>query len=408
MSLHSLSLHLVKFLMSTIVLSLLLSPALKTGFEIEIYYLTIALSLLIVPFAFYTDFKLEFILFILIILISVMLNLFKLNTIPTGFYEMFFIIVIQPIVAYIACYLNNNETYYINLVSKLTILSFIGSIYFYLAILGLVPDFNGIFLPEFTMISGESLVIRNTSIYTNSLVASGIGLLHLTSSAFMYYKTRKFIYLFLFIAALFVVFSCLSRRGFIPAFMVCFALYNIFTSKGKLSLILISFAFIGISFIYLNSYLSLMFERLASVFDFGGSDASNISRLYLIREGLLISLMNPLGTGLGTLSSVGKSVETLANSVAFISVTESFYVGIIGELGIIFIIPLLILIIKYGYEISREYRIYFLFPFMIESIMGLSLLNPAISFIFMIVLFSYITNHKKNNSLFRTNSPTLN
>ena len=77
-----------------------------------------------------------------------------------------------------------------------------------------------------------------------------------------------------------------------------------------------------------------------SSIDFSGADTSNISRLNLIKAGILVALLSPLGSGFGTLSSIGKSRATIDESIGFKTVTESFYISYIGEVGWLYCIPI--------------------------------------------------------------------
>ena len=208
----------------------------------------------------------------------------------------------------------------------------------------------------------------------------------------MFKRTRKSIYILLLIAALFIIFTTLSRRGFLPAFIICAYIFNDLSFRIKAWTLSILLSVLLIFNFYYGNFLLILFERIMSSIDFSGADTSNISRLNLIKAGILVALLSPLGSGFGTLSSIGKSRATIDESIGFKTVTESFYISYIGEVGWIYCIPIFFILFRAVKNISRDYRIFFIYPFMIESIMGLGLLNPMISFFFTLCIFSSIKN----------------
>ena len=365
---------------------------LEAAIGFNVYSLSIPISLTLLIFIFSTSFNKNFVVYILILCLSAISGIILFNETPDGFYQIFYLFILQPIIVYIACYFNEKEQLYIDFLSKLTIISFLGSVYFYLSALISLPTLNGVFDLEFTLIGGDGVVVRNTSIFTNSLVASGVGLIHACASAFMFKRTRKSIYILLLIAALFIIFTTLSRRGFLPAFIICAYIFNDLSFRIKAWTLSILLSVLLIFNFYYGNFLLILFERIMSSIDFSGADTSNISRLNLIKAGILVALLSPLGSGFGTLSSIGKSRATIDESIGFKTVTESFYISYIGEVGWLYCIPIFFILFRAVKNISRDYRIFFIYPFMIESIMGLGLLNPMISFFFTLCIFSSIKN----------------
>ena len=368
-----------------------LTPSIEELYGYNLYLLSVPVSLLLLLLTFNISFRPEFLVFILLLFSSSITGIFLSDNIPDGFYHTFYLFIIQPVFLYIACYLTNKEHLYIDFIAKLTIVSFLGSIYFYFAIYNLAPSASGLFDPKFTTVGGDTIALRNTSIFKSSLVASGVGLIHACAAAFMFDRTRKKIYAFLFLAALFVIFASLSRRGFLPAFLLCAYTFKNLSSQGKkwttlLTLLTLLFA---INSDLLN-ILNILLNRIISALDFSGLDTSNISRVTLIKAGITIALFHPLGSGLGTLSSIGKAHDTLFESVGFKTVTESFYVSFIGEVGWLYCIPIFFIIYKSIRGCQENYRKFFIYPFLIESIMGLGLINPLISLFFMVCIFSSI------------------
>ena len=99
-------------------------------------------------------------------------------------------------------------------------------------------------------------------------------------------------------------------------------------------------------------------------------------------EGIKIIFENPFGVGLGSLSSMGKEFDTISIAVGFYTVTESFYLTLIGEIGLIQSISIGVLLIgTYKYLFTKRYLRYILTPLLLESVMGLSLLNPIIAIV---------------------------
>ncbi len=377
-----------------LVLLLLATPLLDQGFGFNAYNLTVPLIVFHLSFILSTPIKIEFLFYLLILLISGVLGVVMAGATPAGFFQTFYIYCVQPLAVYLICANQNDPLLFIRFISKLAIVSFLGSVYFYFVVIGLAPDLNGIFAPEFTTINGESLVIRNTSIYTNSLVASGIGLIHLCASAFMFKATGKKRYLFLLTISLFVILATLSRRAFVPAFFVCVVVFFAFSFTTKARVIVISGVALGLASIYFSSYLFLLVDRILSGLDFSGRDQSNISRLILIQQGLLIAAQEPFGSGFGTLSSIGKTHDSILESQGFLGVTESLYVGVLGEIGWFFCVPLLFLVAKFVREVGADYRLCFVYPFAIESVMGLGLLNPTVCFLFIACIFSTVSRSR--------------
>ena len=140
----------------------------------------------------------------------------------------------------------------------------------------------------------------------------------------------------------------------------------------------------------------IIFDRFLSSFDFSEENTANTSRLILIFKGLEISFSNILGAGFGNLSSLGKEVGELNDSVYFLTVTESLYTTFIGEIGIILSIPIIFLIYASIIKKGRHVRLLLIYPFIVESIMGLSLMNPMINFMFFLIYFSLNSAKNKN------------
>jgi hypothetical protein len=116
-------------------------------------------------------------------------------------------------------------------------------------------------------------------------------------------------------------------------------------------------------------------------------------------EGFIIIFENPFGVGLGSLSSMGKEYATIGTALGFYTVTESFYLTIIGEIGLFQSIAICILLIgTYKQVFKIRYVKYLLTPFLLESIMGLSLLNPIIAIVVYNICLPENSNYKDHDS----------
>ena len=143
--------------------------------------------------------------------------------------------------------------------------------------------------------------------------------------------------------------------------------------------------------------MHIFIDRLISSFDFSDQNTPNASRIQAIWAGIIIIFSNLIGVGFGNLSSLGKTVEEIYASELFIGVTESMYTTFIGEIGLVFAFPILVL---FYLSIRKKPKIIIMllvYIFMIESIMGLSLLNPAVNFMFFLVYF--VSNKNQLNKI---------
>lgn len=333
----------------------------------------------------------------LIFHLSILSYIISGGVIGEGYYEGYFIYFLQPFIIWLSVSQGIVKSEKILIfISKTTLISVAGSVFYYINLFFPFESYEELFSIELTTI-GSKVVIRNTSIYGNSLVAAGIGLVQLCCAAMIVTEKRKSSIFMMFLAFIFIG-ATLSRRSMVTGCLLFFILYLISPKSIKNNII----AIVGISsilvFAFFWEYVFIFFDRLISSIDFSSKNLSNSSRINAMWMGLVVLFSNPLGVGFGSLSSLGKTVKNLDSSETFINVTESMYTTYAGEVGLVFIIPIFLLFYLSISKKNKIIKFLFIYIFIIESIMGLSLLNPAVNFMFFLVYFSYNQDYffKKN------------
>ena len=147
-----------------------------------------------------------------------------------------------------------------------------------------------------------------------------------------------------------------------------------------------SFGIFTIMFIAAPGLLEILYLRAFSTFDIV-NDTSNISRLELMGRGLVDIFRQPWGLGFGSLSSVGYTFEQVWESDT-IRVTESAIISFIGELGIPTAVIIFALIFSKLKRLNRRTLSLFFLPLLIESIVGLGIYGPLVSFFIISYLFA--------------------
>ena len=333
-----------------------------------------------------------------VIHISMLIFLLSIQAaIYPGFFEGYFIYFLQPFVLWLGLTSTRSKIdpdFFLKVVSYSIWISLIGATMYYINAATPLGYADEIFKLEFAGF-GTTLVPRNTSIYGNSLVAGGVGLIQMCSAAILFYRGRSKYIVLVFISFLFIC-TTLSRRAMIAGLVVFFFLYLISSKTTKQKILIVGLVFSIFLIIFSWEYLLIIFDRFLSSFDFSEENTANTSRLILIFKGFEISFSNILGAGFGNLSSLGKEVGELNDSVYFLTVTESLYTTFIGEIGIILSIPIIFLIYASIIKKGRHVRLLLIYPFIVESIMGLSLMNPMINFMFFLIYFSLNSAKNKN------------
>jgi len=338
----------------------------------------------------------RFVLFLLI-MISTCLIHYQLGRISVGFFETFLCYVVFPTLAYVISIDDVDQDIIIKFVGLTGILSFIGTSLYYLNIFYELGQFSIIFKPEITITFGE-IQLKNTSIYGSSLIAGVMALVQASCCAFLLKKGHSKVWWIVFILCLIVLFASLSRRAFVPLLVVIFYLIQDLSIVKKRNFGFSVLIVFGVLAFALPDISLEVFNRFISIFDIG-SGSNNVSRLEAIWFGVTQIFVNPFGTGFGSLSSVGKELDDLLydpkSLEGFLGVTESFYVTAIGEIGLIQCYVIAVIFVgKYKLVFTDQRMKMILLPIIVESIAGLSFLNPLISLFCFMCVFPEIRLHK--------------
>jgi len=377
-------------LIVVITLLYLWKQVLLVEFSLDAYRYVIALLSILASTAvlqFKHSISLEVILYFAIFHLSIILYFLRGNSAGEGSYEGYFVYFLQPFILWFVLKGSKIDPERIlSFVANTVFISFAGAVLYYINIFFPLVFFDQIFKLEFTSI-GPSVVIRNTSFYGNSLVAAGIGLIQMSSSAILVALGRKR-YIFTLLLSFLFIGSTLSRRSIVAGSLILLLLFILSPKSTKRKILSIGVFTAFFLFVYAWEYAVIFFDRLISSIDFSESNASNTSRINAIMAGIVIIFTNLVGTGMGSLSSLGKEVENLHASETFIRVTESMYTTFVGEVGLIFSIPIFVLFYSSIKKRPRVVRFLLVYPFVVESIMGLGLINPAVNFMFFSLYFS--------------------
>ena len=132
--------------------------------------------------------------------------------------------------------------------------------------------------------------------------------------------------------------ACLTRRQVIPLIVATFFIYATLTQRVKV----ISIVAFSLVLIFLYQYPQAILISIDRLFLNLVNLTSNAdsSRLILPRMDWAAIFTNPLGYGPGSMSNIGKETETILQSTGLITITESFYLTFIGEVGLIFCLPI--------------------------------------------------------------------
>jgi hypothetical protein len=330
---------------------------------------------------------------------SVCYHFIKNGYVQSGFIEALLSCIIFPSLAYLSTLRQDTRDKLIKFVALTGLISFGGSILYFLSIFGNIPyPFSQAFSAEFTA-TGENIQLKNVSIYGNSLVFGGISLIQASCCAFLLGKKPSVFLWFLFILCSLCVFSSLARRAYVPLFLVIFYLFIDSNNTTRILFISIFVALIASLLALFPEIFGSIVLRLTSIFNFFDNSSGNLSRIKFMLEGFIIIFENPFGVGLGSLSSMGKEYATIGTALGFYTVTESFYLTIIGEIGLFQSIAICILLIgTYKQVFKIRYVKYLLTPFLLESIMGLSLLNPIIAIVVYNICLPENSNYKDHDS----------
>ena len=340
-----------------------------------------------------------------IIVLAIMLSSCLLHALlgytADGFFESFLCYVGFPVIAYLISNEEWEQDAIIKFVALTGVISFVGAIFYYINVFYDFGIFAPIFSTEITITYGN-LQLRNSSIYGSSLIAGVLSLVQASCCAYLLKKGYPRIWWFVFFLCVVTLIASLSRRAFVPLVIVIFYLirdYNT-VNKGKFFAIML-FLFGIVAFMSPDLFVNI-FNRFTSIFDFGSTfEGGNQSRLDAIWFGLTQIFNNPLGTGFGSLSSIGKDSGDLVAGISvqgFLGVTESFYITLIGELGLVQSLMIFTIFIGKYHVIFDDLRWrMILLPLCREATLGLGFLNPIISLFSLMCILPAIKSKNPQN-----------
>ena len=358
------------------------------AYAIDVYPVISGMLLLIIVLNFVRLFSSKDVLvYISVIVFSFFSTLLIAQSVNDNYLNSIFIYFLQPLAIFsIFIGKNKNSTKEISrfiliVLSLSSIPLFLGCIYFYLVHLVGFPDPFEIYEIEFTSLQGGGnyITLRNTSFMGSSLILCGVALIQFLASKYLSMNSEIRIFsLCVFCALMSIAFS-LSRRGILPVMLFYFLILFWDSGSKVIKFILFTLGAFMITFIVSPELLEILFLRTISIFDFV-NDSSNISRIELMGKGIFDILRQPWGLGFGSLSSIGYSVEQV-REIASVRVTESSIISFIGELGVPAAAILFGLMFSKIKRLNRRVIGLFFMPLLVESIVGLGIYGPAVSFL---------------------------
>ena len=369
--------------------------------------LIILLCSLLLYLKYFKTINVHLALYLLVTITSQIIYMIRSGIIQAGLLEAIIIYIIVPSVFYgiykIMLRKPDIALHILKFVSFMSVFSFAGSILYILSHLNLSNLFPETFKLEITQ-TGESIQIKNTSFYGNSLTVGGLALVQAMASIYLYIKTNKNIFLFFILFAVLVCMLSLARRAMVPLclLLIIFQFYLPHKQKVISSAVFLTLFLFGI--ILFNEEFSSIMERLISSFNLTDATSGNETRIRFMKKGVEIIATEPFGVGLANLSSLGKGWKDLVYGapVGFLTVVESGYLVFVGEIGIIgcfILLPSFIIFLK---SLSK-YSIYLvILPIGLETVMGLSIYSLLILSLLLCILASIEAiencNFKLNNS----------
>jgi hypothetical protein len=271
---------------------------------------------------------------------------------------------------------------------------FTGCVYFYLVNLLGFPDPFDIFEAEFTL-AGQTVVLRNPSFFGSSLVLCGASLVQFLLAQYMSKIRGELIYVIFSFISLMNIGMSLSRRAWLPVAVFYFTLILLNPRRHGFIFILGFSLTVGFILSFNPDLFYVLADRFISSFDII-SDSSNVSRLELMFAGISDILLKPWGLGFGTLSSIGYTVDEV-HKLQHVRVTESSLISFVGEVGILVAFTIFVVLLKYTFKMRTIVILLFLNPLLFESIVGLGLYSPLVSFftisVFLIIYY-FEQDHK--------------
>tara|TARA_Y200000002_G_scaffold361983_1_gene348607 strand:- start:9401 stop:10627 length:1227 start_codon:yes stop_codon:yes gene_type:complete len=330
-----------------------------------------------------------------------------------NFLNLVFIYFLQPL-AIFSFFIDKNlndikdrSEFALRVISISSIPVFLGGIYFYAVHLLGIADLFQIYAIEFTNTAGN-FTLRNTSFTGSSLMLAGIALIQFLAAQYLSMNSNKIIYTLCIFCALMSIAFSLSRRGILPV-MFFYSVILLWYSRSRgIKLILYSLGFLTITFMVAPGLIEILLFRVNSIFDLI-NDTSNASRIELMWQGLVEIIRQPWGLGFGALSSVGYTSQEVW-MLESVQVTESSIISFVGELGVPAAMILFFMIFVKIRMLDRRIFSLFFIPLLIESVVGLGIYGPIVSFYIISLLcsiYSLETQQRFNQSKHFGNKPEI-
>jgi hypothetical protein len=262
------------------------------------------------------------------------------------------------------------------------------------------PDPANIFAVEYTSAGGE-VVLRNPSFLGSSLILCGVSLIQFLLGQYIWRIKGEYIYFVFSLLAVINIGLSVSRRALLPVLLFFLILVLLNPRKYAAKVFMLLTCIFGTIFVFDPHIFFLFIQKLFSIFDIV-SDSSNVSRVTLMLAGIEDILLRPWGLGFGTLSSVGYTVQEV-HSLENVRVTESSIISFVGEVGLPASLAIGGLLLIYVKRISKQVVFLFIVPLLVESIVGLGLFAPVVSF-FTISMLVIIYNLEQNIGNVSSNS----
>ena len=232
----------------------------------------------------------------------------------------------------------------------------------------------------------------------------------------------KILYGGLFVLAIFTLYFSFTRRFYIIFIIAAILMTNYFYNWRRVVVSLVAIISIAIAFnivvvdnISDKSYNFFFLDRLASTFDFSGGDEGNEYRILKGIQAIDWSLTSPfLGLGVGSVGTIGKSIEELSENFDEAMIAETYYLHVAVDFGIFVAVYFFLLMLYLFYKSIIEFHLsgsvaaLLLSLYPIDCISSVELAGPFPAVIFWLcigVFFSgfFFMNNLKMGSNFEYN-----
>jgi len=178
-------------------------------------------------------------------------------------------------------------------------------------------------------------------------------------------KKDKILYGVLFVLAIFTLYFSFTRRFYvifiIAAILMAIHRYNwrrVVISLVAIISITIVFNIVVVDNMSDKSYNFLFLDRFASTFDFSGGDEGNEYRILKGIQAIDWSLTSPfLGLGVGSVGTIGKSIEELSENFDEAMIAETYYLHVAIDFGIFVAVYFLLFMLYLFYKSIIEFHI---------------------------------------------------